>query len=446
MSELTARLGSEILLWRGGDLRGRDIDLLVAPEAQAELGRILSRAGLHSSARGSGRTVWSWPGGVGPAIDVMPSEAWSDHYPSLAGVRARAWSPDGLPPTASPEDRLLILGAELIAGRPIDETLRRARPLLESPDRRDRLEAVAGYEQMHPVAQLIGRPDRVARLARRGRLPYLHAARAAVRCAPARAALGLRLRSRLSRLFGRGVTVVSGSRRRRGFLIAISGMDGAGKSTAAEVVRGQMERSQQPATVTWGRLGTNLGSLDAVASAVKRVLRRERTIADPVATGGESTRKQRRPGEIGRRRPLVSWIWVVVVAATHARYLRRAARPRLTGTTVVCDRSLVDSLVDLELRYGRHRLAETLLSKAAPTPDLGILLDVDAATAADRKRGDQAARILEGMERRYIATAARQGFIVVDARVGLEETHRSVERLVESLLASRTPEQRSATG
>lgn len=450
MSELTARLGRGILLWRGGDLRGRDIDLLVLPEAQAELGRILPRAGLRPSPRGSGRTVWSWPGGEGPVIDVMPSEAWADHYPSLAGVLARAWSRDGLPPRTSPEDRLLILGAELIAGRPIDKTLRRARPMLESPDCRNRLEAVATKEQMLPVAQLIGRPDRVASLARRGRLPYLHAASAAVRCAPARAALSVRLRSRLLSLFRSGVPGVDRSRGRRAFLIAISGMDGAGKSTAAEAVRGQVERAQRPAIVTWGRLGTHLGSLDAVASVVKRVLRRERTIADPVATGGASTRKQRHPGEIGRRRPLVSWAWVVVVAAIHARYLRRAARPRLTGTTVVCDRSLVDSLVDLELRYGRHRLAEILLSKAAPSPDLGILLDVDAATAADRKRGDQAARILVGMERRYLATAGRHGFIVVDARVGLEETHRSVERLVESLLASRdeprTPEQPSGTG
>ena len=102
---------------------------------------------------------------------------------------------------------------------------------------------------------------------------------------------------------------------------------------------------------------------------------------------------------------------------------------------MVCDRWLTDSLVDLELRYGRHRGAEWILALLAPRPDLAILLEIDAATAARRKPRDQAERVFAEMERRYGETARRRGLAIIDARAPRREVSAALERLIDQLLA-----------
>ena len=446
VSEIAARLGDRALLWRGPDLGGRDIDLLVLGQAEAELAEILAGAGLSASSRPDGRTVWSADTGPGPTVDVMPSGSWPRYYPGLPGLAARASRPPGLPPVASPEDRLLMLAAEVVAGRSMEKSLARARRLLEDPDVGVRLPGAAEAEGLTGLADLISTPDRLARLQHRDRLGYRSAAAAALRCRAARAALAARLRARLARLArlpaaetGRRRSATSRRVARKGLLIAISGMDGAGKSTAATAIHAHLEDAHIQAAVSWGRLGARLGVLDSIAPWVKRLLRRQGTIADPVAAGSPLGPKRQDAAERqGRRRP-VSWGWILLVAAMNARYLRRAVRARRRGTTVVCDRWAVDSLVDLELRYGRHRFAERVLSKAAPRPDLGILLHVDAASAHARQPGDQARWVLEEMERRYTAVARRHGFIAVDAGRPLEDVERTLRRIVDALIAQRRP-------
>jgi len=108
--------------------------------------------------------------------------------------------------------------------------------------------------------------------------------------------------------------------------------------------------------------------------------------------------------------------------------------PRHKGTSVVCDRWLVDSLVDLRVRYGRHRMAERILTVGTPRPDLSILLEIDAPLSAERKPGDQVERILWEMEALYAELAERHGLTVVDARAPKGDVEAQVRALVEPLL------------
>ncbi len=220
----------------------------------------------------------------------------------------------------------------------------------------------------------------------------------------------------------------------RPLLVTLSGLDGAGKTTAAEDLRARLEARGRPAEVAWARLGAEREVLDSIALPVKRVVRRRGTVSDPEAVGPLATGKVRDPRESSGRRPAVSWVWIAIVALANARsYRRAAAERRRRGVTLVCDRWATDALVDLELRYGRHRLARAILRRLPPRPDLQVLLELDAATAAARKPGDQAERVLREAEGLYETEAAAAGAHRIDARLAPEAIASALLDLVEAV-------------
>jgi len=100
---------------------------------------------------------------------------------------------------------------------------------------------------------------------------------------------------------------------------------------------------------------------------------------------------------------------------------------------VVCDRWLLDSLVDLEVRYGRHRVAELALRGRLPRPDLEIFLDVDAAIAAARKPGDQDESVLARKGEIYARRSRELGLAQVDARGSRQAVDGALRDLVGAL-------------
>jgi thymidylate kinase len=438
LAELGRRMGDRVLLWRGEELGGSDIDLLVRPAAAGELAVTLREAGFRPSAGDPGQVVWRGRDGV--VVDVLSAAAWPGLYPELRGVFERSGPDEHGIPVASDEDRLLMLAAEAVAGRPLAKVARKAGALVSRPGARERLESLAGAQRARPLARLVADPERLAARASRGRLPYPPAVAAALRSPCARAALAARVRARARRLARPGP---------RGLLVTLSGMDGSGKSSAAAVARERLEEAGLLVEVAWVRLAQER-ELRWIGTPFKWLLRPTGRIADPVAAAAPGTaalaaaaaeRASSRP----RRRGPVGWCWTLVVAAVSGRSHRRAARGRRAGRTVVCDRGPVDSVVDLELRYGRHRLGEAVLTLVTPRPDLAIWLDVDARLAAERKPGDQDEGVLRRMEALYAERAGRAGLVHVDGRSGREQVRAEVERLLDELLAT-APTRRAGRG
>ncbi len=116
LAHLGRRLGGRVVLWRGGELTGSDLDLLVLEGAERELSELLAAEGLRPRPADRGHTVWV--GGDLP-VDVLSASAWPRSYPALQSFLGRVRPVESGPPEASPEDRLLILAAEAVAGRPI---------------------------------------------------------------------------------------------------------------------------------------------------------------------------------------------------------------------------------------------------------------------------------------------------------------------------------------
>ncbi|MGI8438874.1 MAG: hypothetical protein ACR2NV_01500 [Thermoleophilaceae bacterium] len=432
LEQLAGDLGDELVLWRGDALDGSDVDLLVLPGAEGRLRTAMRGAGLVAGPGDPGHVVWSEPRERGLELDVLHSSAWPEHYPFLPGVVSRLSPATRLPPVPSSADRLLILAAEAVLGRPIDRIARRADSLLEESGASGSLAARATAEGEEVLGRLIARPQHLRGLARRGRLPYTRAAALALRSHAARAALRARARARLARALGPRMSA-RGRRAPGGApLIALSGMDGAGKSTAALTVAASLRTSGwEDVVVSWGRLvDGDAGLLQRIAGPAKRIVRFQGRVADPVAAGAPRGDSASETAADGRRSP-VAWTWILVVALVSARSSRRAALAGRRTTAVVCDRWLIDSLVDLEVRYGRHRVAEWALRRILPCPDLSVLLDVDPATAAARKPGDQHEEVLARMAAVYSRRSRELDLTRVDACRPREAVDQALRELLE---------------
>ncbi len=183
----------------------------------------------------------------GSEVDVLSAARWPSYYPSLEGLRTRASHADGLPPVASGSDQLLILAAEAVTGRPLAKVLRRARPLLEPPDERARLDRVAAAEGLRPLAAIVADPDRRSSAGVAGDGSRTRP-RSRPRCDRPRLAgpCAKRMAGRLGR---------RRRRRERGVLVTLSGMDGAGKSTLTRAVRAHLEAAGLPAHDEIVRIG-----------------------------------------------------------------------------------------------------------------------------------------------------------------------------------------------
>jgi thymidylate kinase len=394
-----------VVLWRGEDLGGNDVDLVALEGHGPAVARVLRAAGLAPAPQEPGRVLWRRLPGETVVVDVLAPHAWPARYPALDGVARRAVIGALGLPVASAGDRVLMHAAEAVAGWPADKTGRRLRAAQDELGAGASVATAVGAEAgLEPLARVAGRVASGAGSA----LGWRPSLAAGVRSRQARAALrerlaaglGLAVRAPLPRTAGGG----------RGRLIALSGMDGAGKSTAALTLLEAMDEAGRPAVVHWTRLAGELGPLDRLARLVRRVLRRARPLADPEgrASWDGSAVEEERGG-------IVAAVWVLAVAAAAVAGARRTGRIRRRGLTVICDRWLADALVDLRVRYGHQPAAEWLLRRGFPRADVAVLLEVAPAAAARRKPGDQSEAVLRAMAGRYADVGEALALPRVDA-------------------------------
>jgi thymidylate kinase len=433
---LEEKLPARLIRWRDSGIGGSDIDLL-ALAAAADLTTALVDAGLRPRFPGGGRITWH--DGLGPPLDVMPASQWPDHYPALDAVLRRLLREPGLPRVLSAEDRALVFAADIVAGRSIVKMQAQTARLAAGGLDRPRLAQLAATEGFGELPALVLHPERWGRSVRRGRLGYGRSALLAMSSVKARSAL----RARLAAIAVRVVRRIQRARGERdGLIVALSGIDGSGKSTLAESIASSLKETGAPVEVVWGRLGQGLGSLKGVARAAKRVLRRRDPTADAIAAGGPGAA----PRHNAPRSGPVAWTWVVVVAAARLLDFRRAFRGSRAGVACVCDRWTADAIVDLRLRYARHRVAELALRMLSPQPDVALLLELDPAEAIRRKPGDQAADVLATMAALYGEAGDRLGLVRLDASRSAGVVHGEAMALIDEALRARERRGTSASG
>jgi len=181
-------------------------------------------------------------------------------------------------------------------------------------------------------------------------------------------------------------------------VVAVSGIDGAGKSTLVSLLVRDLERAGLPVARIWTRPGMGLQTLASLGDVAKRLLRQD------AAPGVQRVGRGERAGTMVSRRGVVGWIWSLLVALAFVRTARREHR-RGRGI-LLYDRHLLDALVTLDVVYEGVRLGlqRSLVRRLLPRADLTLLLTVPPATALARKPADMFTKaVLERQAERYAA-------------------------------------------
>jgi thymidylate kinase len=188
----------------------------------------------------------------------------------------------------------------------------------------------------------------------------------------------------------------------RPLLVALSGMDGAGKSYYRNRLHDLLTNCDIGVRSVWARGG----STDFVLW-LKGVARRATGPSGPFAV-------QPTDNQLGKSWQRLLWPWVVVLELLGT-YLLRVVPALLGRRIALCDRYVLDAAVDLSFRLGdenvQARTAWRLIEFLAPRPDLHFLFDVSPREAARRKDLEVSAAHLEERRRRY------QTFRSADVRV-----------------------------
>lgn len=326
--------------------KGRDLDLLVRDADLAPLQDVLAREGF----RNRGDEWVRFHDGTADAIDLVPASAWR------------------------------------LPGRELDDLFAQARRL----DGLDRLVLPAPHHALLVLARLTGKagtlPDKRRRRLESALAEEAGAWRHARELAPAWS-----LRAELEHLertfLGQATPHLRVPRPRRPRVIALSGIDGSGKSSQAQLLRETLERLGYDAAVEWTPFGQNAW-LERLGGPAKRLLSRSHRFRS--SEPARETGLERTSGTALRERSAaVNQAWATVVSFANAlAQLQTIARHSRHGRIVVYDRYALDSTVQLRFRYGtngRFSLQRSLIGLLAPKPLASFYLDIPPETSLDRK-------------------------------------------------------------
>jgi thymidylate kinase len=209
-------------------------------------------------------------------------------------------------------------------------------------------------------------------------------------------------------------------------VVALSGLDGCGKSTQAAALCGTLQRLGYDAVVVRTRISWETWLWELVFS-VKRLARavagggarRPRSVAG--VSGSAPDSGEDRGDDVLRhlrqRSASLTDLWAAVITLANAwsqwRLMGGAMR---RGAIVVSDRYTLDSIVELRYAYGEHlplAVCRRLLSWLYPRPARAYLLDVAPATALARK-GEWGEPWLTRHRALYLQEAPKLGVTVLD--------------------------------
>ena len=192
---------------------------------------------------------------------------------------------------------------------------------------------------------------------------------------------------------------------KRGFLIVIEGIDGAGKTTHARKLVRWLRKNGIRTRYTF----------EPTRGAIGRILEK-----------------------MASKRKVDVRVEALLFAADRIDHLNKIIRPLLEkGFIIISDRYVHSSIAYQSITVGDQGWVEEL-NKFAEKPDLVILLDVDPETGLKRIKRKRARferiEILKKVREKYLELAEREGFKVINANRGVEEVFEDVKSSVEKFL------------
>jgi thymidylate kinase len=398
------RLDCQVLIVGSLPPGGRDYDLMVRPTCRLRVVEALEADGFQPF---QGQWFRLSSGRI-DLVDVITTDDWGLSEQAAIGLFDASRPLAGFQPlqVPSPAHQLLVLARKLAQrdGRFSPKHLRRVESVLERDP--------GAWDAACSLAEEWGAVEALRRLERRRELSLLSWARAEV------------------------------GRRTHGAIVALSGLDGAGKSTQAHLLERSIAGLGRDVKVVWAPFG-RAPALARLALIMKKCLARlpfgPLATADPAAVTRPlfKTPRDIATPQSRLRQAAICAYWLAVAVADGLSRRRAAFGSRTAARVVIFDRYVLDAVVDLRTStapFAGRSLVERVLCSMSPRPTVAIFLavppEVAHARAPDWGLGETRARAdLYGSEHR------RLGVIVCDATGALEQTAERIAREVVSAIS-----------
>ena len=168
---------------------------------------------------------------------------------------------------------------------------------------------------------------------------------------------------------------------RRPMIVAVSGVDGAGKSTLADALASELRATGLEVQRVWARPGMEMRLVKGLAKTLKRLLGMGSGTAVRRIARGEAS-----AAAPSSRRGVIGWAWALLVTLSYVAKVRGAVL-RHRGV-LVFDRHLLDALVTLDFIYGgvNLRVQRAIIRKLIPKASVTLYLAIGADDAVGRKQ------------------------------------------------------------
>jgi thymidylate kinase len=222
-------------------------------------------------------------------------------------------------------------------------------------------------------------------------------------------------------------------------LIVLMGLDGSGKTLQANMLVDWLASRGERAQVVWMRGESYITA--PIIRVGKSLLGgpREHKRGEGIADRNSYDRYTRSKQSMFKN-PVLRSIWRSSTLIDHYISFRRAlGRLPEDVTTVILDRYVYDSMIDIDSAFGSEgREAERLLRsrffKLFPRPDRVVLLDLPPEESMRRKSDIPSIEYLESRRPVYHIIAERVGAGTVDATRSKEEVQADIRREIEGIV------------
>ncbi len=210
------------------------------------------------------------------------------------------------------------------------------------------------------------------------------------------------------------------------FLVAFSGLDGAGKTRHAETLQKALDACGLRTRYYWSRCGTT-----GLTRLFSRLVSKAR---GPRQETGEKTGAEGRPSRLENPAVRLAWTFLTVLDAVIANVIHVRLPMATRGTIMICDRYIADAAAEIEsslvkASWLQRRLIDLMFALTVK-PDVSVLLDVPENVSADRRQSDPESDYLTRLHRIYQELAERRGMVKKDNRTGFEDVADSIVRMV----------------